>query len=407
MINLKCHQVNKYSTRGAIFKSAVRTGTRTPPHMSVYNIKFDPPTKIETARMNNKARCLFVRLTFPGLERPFPISQHSTWFNALLSCCFSSDSFNDDFEPTWSSLLKPQTPTISPFSGEWNSVQPSQKPRNGDIWLRVSNNRISIMLILCGPSPISQRPDSRSSDGLQESLKSLSISDLQEQDGEAYSELFPTIYYYWDSGRLSRSIDPLRSSLAVTDRSVCLMLTSLKKGMGWCDGDIRIIQKSVPQKEPIEKRDFCWQESVKDTEETNSDKYIEVNYDNVGSFPSKSPEIGDVMSEEFPTDVMNKPERQFPIQLPSYSNKMYPTNINTWLDVPIDRIPAESTEHLTPPQPSRSQVKKTRAVSETKQKANLRQEVRRRRHEMLMQIFASSQPSTRTSISSEGHGLPS
>ena len=412
---LEFQRFNQYTPREALHSSRC---SRIAYLMSIYHVKFDPPTKVETARMNNKARCLFVRLTFPGLERPFRIQNRPTCFSALLSCCIPADSFSDDFEPTWSSLLKPQNPTVSPTSGDWISVQPSQKPGNGDIWLRISSNHLSIMLILCGPSPLVQEPETYGSGGQQDSLKSLSISDLQEQDREAYSDLFPTLYYYWDSGRLSRNIDPQRSSVAVTDRCICLMLAALKRGTGWSDGDIRVVQKSVPQEQAVEKRDFCWQESVR--EEPSSEKYIEVNYESTGNYPTKSPEVGDVISEEVVEEVVNRPSSLFPrrddeqeyrLQITSDQNcspKTLPNrihNIDTWVEDTVPQIPVETVDRFTSPQPIRNQMNKSRSVDETRQKANLRQEVRRRRHEMLMQIFASSQPSTRTSATSEEHDI--
>ncbi|VDM18037.1 unnamed protein product [Hydatigera taeniaeformis] len=280
--------------------------------MSAYRIHFDYPTKVETARMNNKARSLFVRLTFPDLHKPSPKPRRSKGCCGCRCSCTTSPPSPDDHEPIWSNLIKPppksssSKSTASNAPANWTSVQPSQKPENGDIWIRVASNRVSLMLILCGPSPLTQRVDSRASNTHQESLKSLSISDLREQEEETYSDQFPTVYYYWDSGRLSKKLDPLRSSMAVAETCVCLMLAPATRGEGWSDDDLKMVHKSVrastppvPKRRTVEKRDFCWQESVKETEGVSSKNFVIVDCDNGIELPSKSPEIGDVESNDF------------------------------------------------------------------------------------------------------------
>ncbi|KAL5966771.1 S-adenosylmethionine mitochondrial carrier protein [Taenia solium] len=289
--------------------------------MSGYRIHFDYPTKVETARMNNKARSLFVRLTFPGLHKPSPEPRRSKACGGCRCSCTSAPSSQDDHEPVWSNLTKPPARSssksaVSNSPSNWTSVQPSQKPANGDIWIRVASNRVSLMLILCGPSPLTQRVDSRASEALQESLKSLSISDLRDQEGETYSDHFPTLYYYWDSGRLSRKLDPVKSSMAVAETCVCLMLAAAARGEGWSDEDLKMVHRSVrvstppiPRKRTVEKRDFCWQESVKDTEEVSSKNFVIVDCENGTELLSKSPEIGDVESNECGEGEEDRPPR--------------------------------------------------------------------------------------------------
>ncbi|KAL5109773.1 hypothetical protein TcWFU_001093 [Taenia crassiceps] len=377
--------------------------------------------------MNNKARSLFVRLTFPGLHKPSPKPRRSKGCGGCRCSCASAPSSQDDHEPVWSNLIKPpakfsssssKTAALNP-SSNWTSVQPSQKPANGDIWIRVASNRVSLMLILCGPSPLTQRVDSRASEAQQESLKSLSISDLREQEEETHSDHFPTLYYYWDSGRLSRKLDPVKSSMAVTETSVCLMLSAVARGEGWSDADLKMVNRSVrastppvPRKRTVEKRDFCWQESVKDTEEVGSKNFVVVEYENGTDLPSKSPEIGDVESNECgggEEDLLPRLVKQLASNsartCQCKSNRDCMRHLNSWVGESAAGLPAEAAERCTPVKQVPCKVGASGASNETRQRASMRKAVRRQRHEMLMQIFASSQPSTRSSMSSEGYDV--
>lgn len=272
------------------------------------------------------------------------------------------------------------------------------------------------MLILCGPSPLTQRMDSRALETQQESLKSLSISDLREQEEETYSDHFPTLYYYWDSGRLSRKLDPVKSSMAVAETCVCLMLAAVAKGEGWSDEDLKMVHRSVrvstppvPRKRTVEKRDFCWQESVKDTEEVSSKNFVIVDCENGTELPSKSPEIGDVESnecgegeEDLPPRLVNRLASNSARTCQCKSNCDRTRHLDSWVDESVAELPAEAAERCTPGKSMPCKAGSSGMVSGTRQRANMRKAVRRQRHEMLMQIFASSQPSTRSSISSEG-----
>ncbi|VDK31938.1 unnamed protein product [Taenia asiatica] len=389
--------------------------------MSSYRIHFDYPTKVETARMNNKARSLFVRLTFPGLHKPSPERRRSKGCRGCRCSCTSAPSSQDDHEPVWSNLTKPPAKSSSKSAvpnspSNWTSVQPSQKPANGDIWIRVASNRVSLMLILCGPSPLTQRVDSRASEAQQESLKSLSISDLRDQEEETYSDHFPTLYYYWDSGRLSRKLDPVKSSMAVAETCVCLMLAAAARGEGWSDEDLKMVHKSVrvstppiPRKRTVEKRDFCWQESVKDTEEVSSKNFVIVDCENGTELPSKSPEIGDVESnecgegeEDRPPRLVNRIASNSARTCQCKSNCDRTRHLDSWVDESVVEMPDETAEKCTPVKPMPHKAGSLGTINGTRQRANMRKAVRRQRHEMLMQIFASSQPSTRSSISSNG-----
>ncbi|KAM7536921.1 hypothetical protein Aperf_G00000059579 [Anoplocephala perfoliata] len=279
--------------------------------MSAYQVRFNPPAKIETTRVSNKVHSLFIRLNFPKLQRPAHTLRRKSWFSA---CLCSSEK---DPEPIWSSLKTTQQCTPAPINRkvDWFSIHPTQKPANGDIWLQTSGNRVILIVILCGPSPLNQRRNSMNldDDDDENSLKSLSISDLR--DSITYSESFPTLYYMWDSGNLSKVIDLIKSSILIMDDIVCLMISPAGRNESWSDSDFRIVQKggnisnSVQEQKTPEKKDSHWQKYAKAKEAEGLRDYIEVECVQKVKYPPRNSDIGDAESSGGSTKTLNREDR--------------------------------------------------------------------------------------------------
>lgn len=153
------------------------------------------------------------------------------------------------------------------------------------------------MVILCGPSSLNQRRNSINLDDDKDSLKSLSVSDLR--DSVNYSENFPTLYYMWDSGNLSKIIDLVKSSILIMDDSICLMLSPAGKNENWSESDLRIVQKggnisnSIPEQKPPEKKNFHWQGCVEGMEKESLKGFIEAKCVQKAKFHPRNPNIAD------------------------------------------------------------------------------------------------------------------
>ncbi len=207
-----------------------------------YNVTFEPPEEIEAARLAGptagRGFLLYTRVSFPALRKPVepePKRLSRFWrFLKSFSCVARrSDSPVpcDDlafFPQSWSLLYKSKSNNF-PFD-EWMPVPIEQKPTNGDVWMRISRNRICLMLII-------------SEAGMGYVTEPSSCLIAQTEDGPT-SHFANTRYYYWDSGKLYKTFDIPRCRIMVAEGNICLLLVPVEPG-GWSDEDLVLIQTSA------------------------------------------------------------------------------------------------------------------------------------------------------------------
>ncbi|KAL5110539.1 hypothetical protein TcWFU_006478 [Taenia crassiceps] len=190
--------------------------------MSLDCVHFAPPAYINV-ELSLTGEFLLVQLHFPGIGKsPSPLQRHARGGNSLFSCFSSSKKHIRTHGSTWMKLIDEKTPSTVMRSGEWVPIQP-KKPVNGEMWLRIFRRRISIMLI----------PPKQDKNAMW-----------------AHSKTVPegppvTRYYYWDSGRLNRALNPRKSEILVNYDQIGLRLACSEEL--WTEEDARELQK-VPQK---------------------------------------------------------------------------------------------------------------------------------------------------------------
>lgn len=214
------------------------------------SVTFEPPEDIEAARIVGPSlgqeTLLYARLGFPNIRKPRPPvtskrGRHSCGFLRFFACSVRREDEDDEFQDDPCSLPHSWTPlfghSVKSLSlGEWIPIPSRQKPSNGDVWMRVTRNRLSFMIIVSTTAPEPQT----------------SPPGLSETSG--ISEMCHTTYYYWDSGKLIRSIDATKSKIMVSDGDICLLLADADQN-GWTDEDLHIIQNNPAKSTSSERKE--------------------------------------------------------------------------------------------------------------------------------------------------------
>ncbi|VDM18039.1 unnamed protein product [Hydatigera taeniaeformis] len=198
--------------------------------MSLDCVHFAPPTDIK-AELTVTGEYLLVQLQFPGVGKlslpPPPQQVHK---GSVLFSCFSVPKKRIVVGgSTWMKLIDDKAPLTVMRSGEWIPIQMEKKSANGEIWLRVFRRRISVMLI----------PPKQEKNATRVNTK------MSVQEGPPV-----TRYYYWDSGRLSKALNPHRSEICVDHDHISLRLAC--NAELWTEEDVNELQKAFSKEAEVE-----------------------------------------------------------------------------------------------------------------------------------------------------------
>lgn len=181
-----------------------------------YRVQFEPPAKINAEILQN-GEVILVELNFPGIRKlnksyPGPFRQR----RSLFFCLGLNRNSSPIKECNWCKVIDCIMPSSAMRSGEWVSVQMDKKPANCDLWLRIFRRRISVIL-----------------------------TPQKNESSEASSTetIGVTRYYFWDSGRLNRILNPRKSEILITDDNLSLRLAN--DGDLWTDEDAKALRHNL------------------------------------------------------------------------------------------------------------------------------------------------------------------
>ncbi|CAL8102475.1 unnamed protein product [Calicophoron daubneyi] len=231
-------------------------------------IEFTPPYRVfaqdvaaselpKPCRMNINQRILKIELILPELHwspqaattvRPKRLRK---WPLRIFYCV-------DDYDPTEQSILsvtdgtqftgedsedpvRSATPERG-FRGRWIRGNTHQQPDNGELWYRISSQRVQISVLLELKSNTSQKENS-SDYSVRSSATSLYYSTNYSTSSLSLPEC--PRYYYWDSSILRHPIDVRSSRLIVGEEKVVLLLTiasSNRRQRVWMPNELRSLE---------------------------------------------------------------------------------------------------------------------------------------------------------------------
>ncbi|OON15601.1 PDZ/DHR/GLGF domain protein [Opisthorchis viverrini] len=185
--------------------------------------------------ISNGQRILYVRLDLPGLKFKAvePVESRSKGFKKwplyFLNCRGNRHSRNHSTADTIGcgnfgiKFTDPKSLKYNlAFSERWWKADATQQPTNGELWYRITPNRIQLTVLLnvkpgdeCRANKFARPSETAAESFFSSSDDSLSVTSCS---------LCPR-YYYWDSGRLEHVIDLSSSKLITTETAITCYFT--------------------------------------------------------------------------------------------------------------------------------------------------------------------------------------
>lgn len=214
---------------------------------------FEAPRSIEVARITSSTYhkgagpeiLLYIRLECPNIQKHTisPPEKRKVGICGLIFCGKPGrKKQNNETAPfKWSCLLQAKEMQVDSL---WFRIPACQQPTNGQIWARLMERRICLMVVLCG------RDDFKSSNLSRQSTPSTHAS-FSLSDDEALETLecmLPTTYYFWDSGQFEDGISAKRSQINVSNDSVYLTLAAAHtaNNLPWSDRELQMLRTGRP-----------------------------------------------------------------------------------------------------------------------------------------------------------------
>ncbi|TGZ64883.1 hypothetical protein CRM22_006164 [Opisthorchis felineus] len=180
-------------------------------------------------------RILYVRLDLPGLKFKAvqPVESGSKgykkWPLYFFNCRGTRRSRNQSTAKTIGGsnsdikFTDPKSLKYNPaFSERWWKADATQQPTNGELWYRITPNRVQISVLL-NVKPGDECLANKSAPPAEIAAESF-FSSSDDSFSVTSCSLCPR-YYYWDSGRLEHMIDLSSSKLITTEATITCYFT--------------------------------------------------------------------------------------------------------------------------------------------------------------------------------------